>query len=253
MQSSFKARMQAGEKLFGTMISLPCAATAEIIAEAGFDWLFLDGEHGPLQISDIGDILRAVDDKVACIVRVPEAAEVPIKKVLDLGATGIIVPQVNTAQQAADVVRWAKYAPVGARGVGLARAHGYGMRFGEYIATANDQTVVMVQAEHAMAVENILAIVRVPGIDALQLGPYDLSASMGKMGQINDPEVVAAIDRIINAGLAAGLAIGCFGLTADSIKTYVDRGSNLICAGVDTMLLGKAASELVRELQADRY
>jgi 2-dehydro-3-deoxyglucarate aldolase len=182
---------------------------------------------------------------------VPEAAEAPIKRVLDMGATGIIVPQVNTAQQAADVVRWAKYAPLGSRGVGLGRAHGYGMRFGEYIATANEQTVVMVQAEHAMAVQNIDAIVRVPGIDALQLGPYDLSASMGKMGQIDDPEVVAAIDKIMKAGLAAGLAIGCFGLSAESIRTYVDRGSNLICAGVDTMLLGKAAKELARELRAE--
>jgi 2-keto-3-deoxy-L-rhamnonate aldolase RhmA len=168
-----------------------------------------------------------------------------------MGATGIIVPQVNTAQQAADVVRWAKYAPLGSRGVGLGRAHGYGMRFGEYIATANEQTVVMVQAEHAMAVQNIDAIVRVPGIDALQLGPYDLSASMGKMGQIDDPEVVAAIDKIMKAGLAAGLAIGCFGLSAESIRAYVDRGSNLICAGVDTMLLGKAAKELARELRAE--
>ena len=251
MQSTFKARLKAGEKLYGTMISLPCAATAEIIAEVGLDWFFIDGEHGPLEISDIGDILRAVGDKVACIVRVPEAAEVPIKKVLDMGAAGIIVPQVNTAQQAANVVRWAKYSPLGQRGVGLGRAHGYGLRFGEYIATANDQTVVMVQAEHALAVENIDAIVRVPGIDALQLGPYDLSASMGKMGQIDDPKVVAAIDRIMNAGLAAGLAIGCFGLSAESIKTYVDRGSNLICAGVDTMLLGKAAKELVRNLHAE--
>lgn len=251
MQSTFKARLKAGERLYGAMISLPCAATAEILADVGLDWFFIDSEHGPLEISDIGHILRAVGDKVACIVRVPEAAEVPIKKVLDMGATGIIVPQVNTAQQATDVVRWAKYAPLGARGVGLSRAHGYGLRFGEYIATANDQTVVMVQAEHVLAVENIDAIVRVPGIDALQLGPYDLAASMGKMGQIDDPKVVAAIDRIMNAGLAAGLAIGCFGLSAESIKTYVDRGSNLICAGVDTMLLGKAARELVRDLQAE--
>lgn len=102
-----------------------------------------------------------------------------------------------------------------------------------------------------MAVENIDAIVRVPGIDALQLGPYDLSASLGKMGHVDDPKVVAAIDRIMNAGLTAGLAIGCFGLSAESIKTYVERGSNLICAGVDTMLLGKAAKELVRDLQAE--
>ena len=129
----FKARLAAGERLFGTMITLPTPATAEILAGLGFDWFFIDGEHGPLGISEILSILQAVSHRVACIVRVPEAAEVPIKKVLDIGAHGIIVPQVNSVEQAEDVVRWAKYSPQGARGVGLARAHGYGSNFADYL------------------------------------------------------------------------------------------------------------------------
>ena len=169
------------------MVTLASGASAEVLASLGFDWLFIDAEHGPLETRELTEILQAVGDKTACIVRVPEAAEVPIKKALDLGAHGIIVPQVNTAEQAANVVRWARYAPEGARGVGLARAHGYGLKFREYLSAANREIAVIVQAEHARAVENIDAIVRVPGVDAVLLGPYDLSASLGKMGADRRP------------------------------------------------------------------
>lgn len=250
MPHRFKARLAAGERLYGTMITLPTPATAEILANVGFDWLFIDGEHGPLGTTEILSILQTVSDKVACIVRVPEAAEVPIKKVLDLGAAGIIVPQINTAEQVEEVVRWAKYSPIGSRGVGLARAHGYGARFTQYIETANDETVVIIQAEHATAVENIESIVEVPGVDAIQLGPYDLSASMGRMGQINDPEVVEAINRVLSASKAAGLPVGCFGVTVGAVRSEIERGCTLITAGVDTLILGNAARQMLSGVTA---
>jgi len=199
MTNEFRARLKRREKLIGTMVTLASASSAEVLASLGFDWLFVDAEHGPLETRELLGILQSVGDKAACIVRVPEAAELPIKKALDLGAHGIIVPQVNTAEQAADVVRWSRYAPEGARGVGLARAHGYGLKFREYLSAANREIAVIVQAEHARAVDNIDAIVRVPGVDAVLLGPYDLSASLGKMGQIDDPVVVAAIGRSISS------------------------------------------------------
>src|SRR5687768_645547 len=146
MRQEFRARLQRGEQLLGTMVTLASGASAEVLASLGFDWLFIDGEHGPLETRELTEILRAVGDKAACIVRVPEAAEVPIKKALDLGAHGIIVPQVNTAEQAAAVVRFARYAPEGERGVGLARAQGYGLRFREYLSAANREIAVIVQA-----------------------------------------------------------------------------------------------------------
>ncbi len=245
----FKTRLAAGEKLYGTMITLPSPATAEVLATAGFDWFFIDGEHSPLGVPEILSILQAVGDKVTCIVRVPEAAELPIKKILDLGATGIIVPQVNTVQQATDIVRWAKYAPVGSRGVGVARAHGYGESFASYIENANNETVVIVQAEHEAAVDNIEEMVKVPGIDAIQLGPYDLSASMGLMGQIDHPKVVAAIERVISVSQGAGLPIGCFGITANAVKTDIARGCNLITVGVDSMFLGHAAKKVLSNVR----
>jgi 2-keto-3-deoxy-L-rhamnonate aldolase RhmA len=249
MAHEFRARLRRGDKLLGTMVTLASAASAEVLAAAGFDWLFIDAEHGPLETRDLNEILQAVGHKTACIVRVAEASEVAIKKVLDLGADGIIVPQVNTAEQAANVVRWARYPPVGARGVGLARAHGYGTRFREYLRSANDEIAVIVQAEHATAVANIDAIVRVPGVDAVLVGPYDLSASLGKMGAVDDPVVVGAIDRVTAACRAAGLPLGYFGVTASAVERYVARGYTLIVAGVDTLYLASGAQTVLKELR----
>jgi 2-keto-3-deoxy-L-rhamnonate aldolase RhmA len=249
MAHEFRARLKRREKLLGTMVTLASAASAEVLAGLGFDWLFIDGEHGPLDTRELNEILQAVSHKVACIVRVPEAAEVPIKRALDLGAHGIIVPQVNTAEQAANVVRWARYAPEGARAVGLARAQGYGQRFGEYLSSANAEIAVIVQAEHVRAVENIDAIVRVPGVDAVLLGPYDLSASLGKLGRVDDADVVAAIRRVTEAGRAAGMPLGYFGVTAAAVQPYVAAGYTLIVAGVDTLYLANGAKALLSELR----
>jgi 2-keto-3-deoxy-L-rhamnonate aldolase RhmA len=245
----FRARLERREKLLGTMVTLASAASAEVLASLGFDWLFIDAEHGALETRELTEILQAVGDRTACIVRVPQVAELPIKKALDLGAHGIIVPQVNTAEQAADVVRWARYAPEGARGVGLARAHGYGLRFREYLGAANREIAVIVQAEHVRAVENIEAIVRVPGVDAVLLGPYDLSASLGLMGKIDDPAVVAAIGRVTDACRAVGMPLGYFGVTAAAVRPYLERGYTLIVAGVDTLYLANGAKALLEELR----
>jgi 2-keto-3-deoxy-L-rhamnonate aldolase RhmA len=249
MPHDIRSRLRRRELLLGTMITLPEPATAEILAALGFDWFFVDAEHGPLETRELAAILRAVGDRTPCLVRVPEAAEVPIKKTLDLGAAGIIVPQVNSAAQAADVVRFARYSPEGARGVGLARAHGYGLRFAEYLGSANDETAVVVQAESIRAVENIEAIVRVPGVDAVLLGPYDLSASLGRMGKIDDPAVVEAVEHVTNTCKSAGMPLGYFGVHAAAVRPYAARGFTLIVAGVDTLLLAGAAKELLAQLR----
>ncbi len=249
MIGTFRKRLWDRETLLGSMVSLPMPAIAEILADAGFDWLFLDGEHGPLGTGEILAILQAVGDRVACIVRVPGSEEAPIKKILDQGAEGIIVPQVNTADQAACVVRYARYAPAGSRGVGLGRAHGYGMRFQEYLDTANERVAVIVQAEHARAVENIESIVQVEGIDAVFIGPYDLAASLGKMGRIDDPTVVEAIDHVTRTCQGAGIPLGYFGVSKSALRPYMERGYTLIAAGVNTLFLGGAARRLLEELR----
>jgi 2-keto-3-deoxy-L-rhamnonate aldolase RhmA len=251
MAHEFRARLKRREQLLGTMVTLASAASAEALAGLGFDWLFIDGEHGPLETRELLEILQAVSHKTACIVRVPEAAELPIKRALDLGAHGIIVPQVNTAEQAANVVRWSRYAPEGARGVGLARAHGYGQSFREYLSAANREIAVIVQAEHVRAVENIEAIVRTPGVDAVLLGPYDLSASLGRMGEIEHPDVVKAIGRVTDVCNTAGMPLGYFGVTAEAVQPYAARGYTLLVAGVDTLYLANGAKALLKELRGE--
>jgi len=249
MTTDFRSRLHGGETLLGTMLALPSPAIAEILAGIGFDWLFIDGEHGPLGTTEVLAILQAADRDTACLVRVPAADEVAIKRVLDLGAAGIVVPQVNTAEQAAAVVRYARYAPAGARGVGVARAHRYGLAFREYVETANDFVTVVVQAEHIDAVNHIEAIVAVEGIDAVLLGPYDLSASLGRMGQVDHPAVVEAIERVARVCLDAGMPLGFFGVSAEAVAPMMARGATLICAGIDTLLLAGAAAPLLEEMR----
>jgi len=248
MSHEFRSRLKRGDKLLGTMVTLASGASAEVLASLGFDWLFIDAEHSTLDTSQMQSLLQAASP-TPCIIRIASGDDVPIKKALDLGAHGIIVPQVNTAEQAANVVRWARYAPEGARGVGLARAHGYGLKFREYLSAANREIAVIVQAEHVRAVENIDAIVRVPGVDAVLLGPYDLSASLGKMGQIDDAEVVAAISRVTEACRKAGMPLGYFGVTAAAVRPYAALGYTLIVAGVDTLYLANGAKALLAELR----
>src|SRR5512147_638755 len=167
MTHAFRARLLQGDLLIGTMITLTSPEVAEIMAEVGFDWLFLDAEHSVFEARELQAALQAAGAATPCVVRLPVAAEVPIKKALDIGAAGIIAPQVNSAAQAEQVVGWAKYAPLGTRGVGIGRAHGYGMTFQPYVQNANDAVAVIVQAEHIDAVHNIEAIAQVEGVDAV--------------------------------------------------------------------------------------
>ena len=246
---NFRQRLQNDELLLGTFLTLPSPEVAEMIAACGFDWLFLDGEHGPLSILDWQRQMQAIGGRCACLLRVPAASEVDIKKALDIGADGIIVPMVNDAETARQVVAWSKYPPHGQRGVGLARAHGYGRNFAAYVENANDEVAVIVQAEHIDAVRNIDEIAAVDGIDAIFIGPYDLSASMGKAGQVEDEEVVAAIARVTDAWRRHGLAGGYFGVDAASVRPYMERGYRLICAGVDAGFVTAGASATLDALR----
>lgn len=248
MNATFRERLRNHEKLLGTMVCLPSPSVAEILADVGFDWLFVDTEHGAIEHNDIVSIVNAARS-CPCVVRVPDHSEVAIKSVLDLGVAGIIVPLVNSADEAARIVSLAKYPPQGRRSVGIARAQGYGFHFADYVKRANDETAVILQIEHIDGVKNVDAILAVEGIDAILLGPYDLSASLGKIGQITDPEVVAAIETVKAAVAAKGLPLGLFGVTADALATSFAMGYSLLAVGTDTIFLGTAAREAYRKLK----
>ena len=209
----------------------------------------MDGEHSPLSILDWQRMIQAVGGRCASILRIPSCGEAEIKKALDIGADGIIAPGVNSVAMAADIVRWCKYPPQGQRGVGLGRAQGYGLDFAEYVGSANDDIAVIIQAEHIDAVENIDAIVQVDGIDSVFIGPYDLSASMGLMGEVDHPDVVAAIDTVFDACKRQGIAVGYFGVDAASVQAYIEKGSHFICAGVDAGFVTSGAQTILETLR----
>ena len=182
------------------------------------------------------------------MVRVSSSEEEPIRKALDAGAAGIIVPQVNTPEQARMVIKYSKYGPLGNRGVGLARAHRYGLDFQRYIDNANEETAVILQAESAEAVRNIEAITDIEGVDAILVGPWDLSASLGKTGKLNDPEVLEAIGKVEETCRKKNIRLGIFGISAEAVKPYIERGFNLIAAGVDASFVAFGARKILSDL-----
>ena len=239
---NFREALTRGTPLVGPVITLPCPAAAEVLAEVGYGWFFIDGEHGPMDIGHIVGILQAVQGRCPCLVRVPSSEDVFIKRALDAGADGIIAPLVNSAETAQRVVDSAKYPPDGKRSVGGGRAHTYGFTFNRYLATANARVAVVIQVEHVQAARNIESILDVAGIDAIFIGPYDLSASLGKPGRIDDPEVQAQIVAVRDACRQRGMPLGIFVAAAEAAPPYIQQGFTLLAVGADAGLLGEAAA-----------
>jgi 2-dehydro-3-deoxyglucarate aldolase/4-hydroxy-2-oxoheptanedioate aldolase len=248
MNLNIRARLQKGDTLIGTLITIPAPEIAEIMAEIGYDWLFIDTEHGSFDAQSAQGILQAVDHRCPCVLRVPTNDEVWIKKALDIGAAGIIAPGVNSAEEAERIVRMCKYPPRGTRGVGIGRAHGYGLKFKEYVAKANDDIAVILQAENTNAVENIAEIVQVPDIDAVLIGPYDLSASMGKTGRIDDAEVQAAIASVTECCREAGMPLGIFADSAESAAPFIEQGYTLIAISTDCLHMVQGARATLKAI-----
>jgi len=249
LQKNFKLDLKANKPLIGTVISFNSTEVIELLSNCGFDWLWIDAEHGTYSTSDLQSMLQATNANVSCLIRVANSNIVEIKKALDLGPAGIIVPMVNDKEQAEMVVQFAKYPTIGSRGVGLARAHGYGLKFDEYMKNANTTTAIVIQIEHIEAVENIESIMQVDDIDAIMLGPYDLSASMGLMGEVDHPEVVKAIDHVIDIAKEADKAIGIFCGSNDAAKKYINKGCSLVAISTDSLMLGNVAVQAVESFK----
>jgi 2-dehydro-3-deoxyglucarate aldolase/4-hydroxy-2-oxoheptanedioate aldolase len=246
MNFQLRKKLDQGEKLIGTLLSLPSPEIAEIMSMVGFDWLFIDLEHGPHGLMELQRMIQAMKPNCGALVRVPEISEANIKKVLDIGAEGIIVPKVNTAEEAKQIVSYAKYPIQGVRGVGAARAHGYGLSFKEYVEKANAETLVVIQIEHFEGVNNINEIVEVEGVDVVFIGPYDLSASFGVAGQLEHPLVKVAIEKVEAACAKARIPMGYFGTNPEAVKPYLQNENyQLITCGTDSgFLIEKGKSVL---------
>lgn len=234
--------------MIGVIISLPSPDIAEALSRCGFDWLFIDMEHGSIDFSVLSDLLRAAQPATPCAIRIPAIDEVWTKRCLDLGADGLIVPQIRTPEEAHRIVRWSKYPPQGERSVGIARAHGYGAAFTDYVARANDDVAVILQVEHIEAIRQIDSLLSVAGVDAVFVGPYDLSASMGRIGQVDDPEVTGAVDRVREASRAAGMPTGIFAPSIPAARAHASSGDTLLAVGIDIQMLAEAAVDRIASL-----
>jgi 2-keto-3-deoxy-L-rhamnonate aldolase RhmA len=242
----FKVRIRGVPAAIGTMITLDSPEVAEALSLCGLEWLFVDMEHGALDIAATQRLIQAIRGDCRSLVRVPENTGLWIRRVLDTGCDGIIVPFVCSADDARRAVDAARYPPAGHRSVGVARAHAYGLRFAEYVAAANDRVTVIVQAEHVDAVERIDEILEVPGIDGVLIGPYDLSGSMNRLGDVGHPEVQAAIARVRDACARREMPTGFFVLSPDQLAAELAKGVSFICVGTDVSLMTAGAQWIVR-------
>jgi 2-keto-3-deoxy-L-rhamnonate aldolase RhmA len=247
MNKSFSERVRSGERLLGTIVTLPSPEVAELLALCGFDWLFIDLEHGPSDFLTAQRMLQAA--RIPCLVRVPENSDAALKRALDIGADGVICPGIRSATEVERVVSACRYPPAGTRGVGAGRAHGYGLNFKAYLGDANDEVVIVPQIEHIDAVHDIEAIALVPGVAALLVGPNDLAASMGHLGRDTHSEVGMTISRVRDACGEAGRQAGIFASGPDQAARWFDAGFNLMCVGTDIGMLGTRARDIVQLLK----
>ncbi len=245
LNARFLDRLNRREALLGTILSLPSPEVAELMAAAGFDWLFVDLEHGLLEFSSAQRLLQAAGG-CPCLVRVPSGSAIDIARALDIGAAGIIVPHVNTAAEAAAAVQAAKYPPAGNRSIGAARAQGYGLRTAEAVKAGNTGTAVVAQVEHIDGVRAIDEIVAVRGVDAVFIGPFDLSASLGQPGAIAASDVQEGIATVLAACQRGGKPCGIFLVDAAAARQAFAAGHSLVCLATDTLILGNAAAALLR-------
>lgn len=247
-RNSFKAALAQGQPQIGLWLALANAYTAELCAGAGFDWLLVDGEHAPFDMPTIAAQLQALAASPSHpIVRPPIGETWLIKQLLDVGAQTLLIPMVETAEQARELVAATRYAPNGVRGVGaaLARASAFG-RTADYLGTADAEICLLLQVESRNALANIEAIAAIDGVDGIFVGPADLAADMGHLGNPGHPEVKRAVDDAITRIIAAGRPAGILTQDQALARHYLDLGATFVAVGTDVTLLAKATTGLAQ-------
>lgn len=253
LASALRERLARGGAVHGSWLSLGSIPAAEIMAGAGYDFLGIDMEHAPIGVETAAGLIRVVE-QAGCspLVRMPSHDPALAKTLLDAGAHGLIFPDVRSAEMARQAVRSTRYPPAGTRGVGLHRAQGYGPGFREYFESANDGVLVVAQIESAEAIADIAGITEVDGIDAVMIGPYDLSADLGVPGDFSAAPFTDAVRTVITQAASAGVAAG-FHLVEpdlDALEACILAGYRFIVFSVDMRILDVGARQGARALGA---
>lgn len=252
--SSVKERLKRGKASFGTWQMIGNNTISEVLCQSGFEWVTIDLEHTGISISEALDMIRVIDlcGKVPAV-RVSSNDETIIKRVLDSGAKIIIVPMVNSKEEAVKAVNAMNYPPIGTRGVGLARAQEYGTGFEKYKKNFEKQAILIVQIESIHAIDSLEEILLVEGVDGSMIGPYDLSGSLGCPGEFESMEFEAAIKRYEKVSKKVGKAMGYHIVKPDidKVKEYVGRGYQFIAVGFDAFFLKNACCNIIEKIREE--
>jgi 4-hydroxy-2-oxoheptanedioate aldolase len=251
--TSFKRRLAERDHQTGLWLSLGSSSVAEVCATAGFDWLLVDGEHAPNDLRGVLEQLRAIEPHTAAVVRPLSSDAAHVKPLLDLGVRNFLLPMINSKDQARELLRTMKYPPVGTRGMAsaLTRASTYG-RMPDYIRTADENLCLVAQIETPQAVEAAEGIASVDGIDALFVGLYDLSATMGYVDMPAHPAVRDALRSVTAAAHRVGKAVGTLAPTPELAQIAVLAGCKLVAYGSDVGLLAAATADLLTRRSLSR-
>ncbi len=256
--NQFKQNLQNNQRQIGLFLGFGDAYTAEVSATAGFDWLLIDAEHGPNDVRTIRNQLQALAGypEQSVVVRLPDHNVATIKRVLDVGAQTLMIPMVESAEQATQLVKAMRYPsknnPDGIRGVGTAMARAARWNAVEdYFSQADEQMCLITQIESVAGIANLAEIVQVEGVDAVFIGPSDLAASMGYLGNPAHPEVKKAVEQAIKDIAKAGKSAGVFSADPAIAKEYEQMGASFMLVGVDVLLLRKSATELARKFSGE--
>lgn len=235
MRNVLKRKLAEGRTTTGVWMSIPSPDVSEALSTLPFDWFLFDLEHSALTEQDAQVLMQGMrGDDITPIIRVAWNDQVRIKKALDIGAHGVIVPMVNTSEDAIEAVRACRYPPVGIRGCGPKRPWVYDP---DYFATANDEVLVIVQIETEQAVNNVEQILSVDGVDGFFVGPFDLSVSMGFGGAMTDPRFQSAIDRVFETGKRLNVPSGIWEGAGKEVAVRIRDGWQIIAMGLDIQLL----------------
>ncbi|MGB0879387.1 MAG: HpcH/HpaI aldolase family protein [Polaribacter sp.] len=251
-KSTLKEKLEKHQLSLGSWLTIPHQAVIEILGTAGFEWLTIDMEHSPISIETIMNLIGHIQaNEMQALVRVSKNEEVAIKRVLDAGADGVIVPMIRNKEEAIQAVNYVKYPPLGKRGVGLNRAQKYGTAFNSYKKWVENHAVVIAQIEHIDAVTHLEDIFSVPGIDGIIVGPYDLSASMGYPGEYDRQDVKDALEKIDIITKKLNKPLGFHVVDSDHSKVIekINKGYSFLAFSLDFFFLGDKARDEMNSLK----
>lgn len=252
MLNELKKKMAEGEQVLGTFLELGSTSIVECLALGGYDYIIIDTEHGPFETESVMEFVCAAKRRnMTPLVRTKDASRPAILKSLDAGAMGLIIPNIHNVEEVKQVVKYGKYFPVGERGVAFGRGCGYGMEkqqiMDEYFEEANRETMLIPQCETAGCLEHIEEVVAIDGVDGIFVGPYDLSTAMGKPGRFTDPEILAAIERVLKACKVVNKPCFIYADSAEKSRKYFAQGFEAVTLSMDSILFIEAMKNLIAQ------